>query len=173
MKPIQWLVLDVDGVLTDGRIYFREDGLAMRAFAIQDGLALAVAPRLGIRIALVSGRGDSGLRRRAEELGIQEVHFEVRFKDRVVAEIARRHGVPRAEIAYMGDDLNDIPAMEIAGYRMTVPNAAPAVQRIADWISPVPGGHGAVRKAVEHLVERRGEDFETRVLALLRSQNEP
>lgn len=169
---IKWLILDVDGVLTDGRLFYGENGTVHRVFSIHDGLALAMAPRLGLSIGLISGRPDKGLRQRARELGIQEVHFRVEHKETVLMELVRRQGLQLKNIAYMGDDLNDVPAMEMAGYRMTVPDAPPVVLALAHWVSPVPGGQGAVRKAVEHLMEIRGEDFSSRVLEILRSHRD-
>jgi 3-deoxy-D-manno-octulosonate 8-phosphate phosphatase (KDO 8-P phosphatase) len=153
---IRWLVLDVDGVLTDGRLYYGDDGQVLRAFHIRDGSAIVLAPRAGLSIAVVSGRADPAVRRRMAELGVPEVHLGVTHKVAVLRDLAARYGVSLAEIAFMGDDVQDLPAFEVVGYRMTVPDAPPEVRVRADWVSPVPGGQGAVRAAIEHLLAQRG-----------------
>ncbi len=153
---IQWLVLDVDGTLTDGRLYYGDDGNILRAFHIRDGTAIALAPLAGLHIGVVSGRNDPGVRRRLEELRIAEIHLGSIYKDETIRDIAQRNGVPLSAIAFMGDDVQDIPAFEIVGYRLTVADAPEVIRALADWVAPVPGGHGAVRLAIEHLLALRG-----------------
>lgn len=153
---IRWLVLDVDGVLTDGRLYYGDDGQVLRAFHIRDGSAIVLAPRAGLSIAVVSGRADPAVRRRMQELDVREVHLGVTDKGAVLRDIAARYGVSPAEMAFMGDDVQDLPAFAVVGYRMTVPDAPAEIRALADWVAPVPGGQGAVRAAIEHLLERRG-----------------
>jgi 3-deoxy-D-manno-octulosonate 8-phosphate phosphatase (KDO 8-P phosphatase) len=153
---IRLLVLDVDGVLTDGRLHYGASGEEAKTFHVRDGLAMVAARQAGLGIAVISGRASEAVSRRMAELGVSEVHQGVADKGRVLAAIRARLAVTRAEIAVMGDDLTDLALMEQAGLALAPVDAAPEVRRAADWISRQPGGLGAVREAVEMLLRARG-----------------
>jgi 3-deoxy-D-manno-octulosonate 8-phosphate phosphatase (KDO 8-P phosphatase) len=153
---IRLLVLDVDGVLTDGGLYYGPSGEVMKRFDVHDGLAMVEAARAGLALAVVSARASVPAARRLEELGIAEVHQGVHDKGAAVAELMARLGLERAEVAVMGDDLGDLPAMRRAGLALAPRNAVLEVRGAAHWVSRRSGGGGAVREALELLLKARG-----------------
>jgi len=152
---VRLLVLDVDGVLTDGGLYYGPAGEEIKRFDVHDGLALAAARQAGLAIALISGRRSAAVARRAAELGIAEVHQGVRDKAAVLDDLIARLGFAPAELAVMGDDLPDLPLMLRAGLALAPRNAVAEVRRAAHWVSRRAGGGGAVREAVELLLGAR------------------
>lgn len=153
---IRLLALDVDGVLTDGRVIYGSDGSELKAFNIKDGLGLKLLQRGGIEVALITGRESRIVARRAAELGIEEV-IQGR-EDKLVAlrELCARRTLELAQCAYMGDDLPDLAAIQAAGLGLTVADAVAAVRAQADWCSTAAGGAGAVREACEWLLQLQG-----------------
>jgi 3-deoxy-D-manno-octulosonate 8-phosphate phosphatase (KDO 8-P phosphatase) len=152
---IRLLVLDVDGVLTDGGLVYAKDGEETKRFDVHDGFAIVAARRVGLEVAIVSGRASDAVTRRMAELGVTEVRQGVGDKAGVVRDLLARRGLAPAEVAAMGDDLPDLPMMEVAGLALAPANAAPEVRRAADWGSRRRGGAGAVREAVEWLLRAR------------------
>ncbi len=161
---IRCLFLDVDGVLTDGSFYVLDDGRIARRFHVHDGFALKWAQECGLQIVIITAKDDDSLRHRFEPLGLTRVYTGVVHKGKVVRKIMQELHLSREETAYMGDDIPDIPAMHEVGLRLTVPSAPEALKEIAHWISPVPGGWGAVRCAIEFLFRLMGRDFNKEVL---------
>jgi 3-deoxy-D-manno-octulosonate 8-phosphate phosphatase (KDO 8-P phosphatase) len=149
------LVLDVDGVLTDGVLIYGASGEEIKRFHVRDGLALQQARRAGVEVAIVSGRASAAVTRRMSELGVVEVHQGVGDKEALLRGLLARLGVSAAETAVMGDDLPDLPLMRMAGIAMAPVDAAPEVRQAADWVSRSAGGHGAVREAIEWLLRSR------------------
>jgi len=152
---IRLLVLDVDGVLTDGVLVYGASGEEIKRFHVRDGLALQQARRAGVEVAIVSGRASAAVTRRMSELGVVEVHQGVGDKEALLRGLLARLGVSAAETAVMGDDLPDLSLMRMAGIAMAPVDAAPEVRQAADWVSRSAGGHGAVREAVEWLLRSR------------------
>jgi len=152
---IRLLVLDVDGVLTDGVLVYGPSGEEIKRFHVRDGLAVQSARRAGVEVAVVSGRASAAVTRRMSELGIVEVHQGIADKAATLRALLGRLGVKAEETAVMGDDLPDLPVMKIAGLALAPSDAAPEVKRAAGWVSRSPGGHGAVREAVEMLLRTR------------------
>jgi 3-deoxy-D-manno-octulosonate 8-phosphate phosphatase (KDO 8-P phosphatase) len=152
---VRLLVLDVDGVLTDGGLYYGPAGEESKRFDAHDGLAMVEARRAGLAIAVISGRRSVAVSRRAAELGIAEVHQGVRDKAAVLDGLMARLGLALAELAVMGDDLPDLPLMRRVGLALAPRNAVAEVRRAAHWVSRRPGGGGAVREAVELLLGAR------------------
>jgi 3-deoxy-D-manno-octulosonate 8-phosphate phosphatase (KDO 8-P phosphatase) len=152
---IRLLVLDVDGVLTDGVLVYGASGEEIKRFHVRDGLALQQARRAGVEVAIVSGRASAAVTRRMSELGVVEVHQGVGDKEALLRGLLARLGVSAAETAVMGDDLPDLSLMRMAGIAMAPVDAAPEVRQAADWMSRSAGGHGAVREAVEWLLRSR------------------
>lgn len=152
---IRLLVLDVDGVLTDGVLVYGASGEEIKRFHVRDGLAMQEARRAGVEVAIVSGRASAAVTRRMSELGVVEVHQGVGDKEALLRGLLARLGVSAAETAVMGDDLPDLPLMRMAGIAMAPVDAAPEVRQAADWVSRSAGGHGAVREAVEWLLRSR------------------
>ncbi|MBN7795346.1 KdsC family phosphatase [Parahaliea mediterranea] len=155
-RAVRLLALDVDGVLTDGSIYYGNDGEELKAFSIKDGLGIKLLQRAGVEVVIITGRQSRIVARRAAELGIAEVIQGREDKRVALEELCRRKSLEMTECAYMGDDLPDLGAITSAGLGMTVADAAEAVASAADWRSRYPGGRGAVREACEYLLEARG-----------------
>jgi 3-deoxy-D-manno-octulosonate 8-phosphate phosphatase (KDO 8-P phosphatase) len=152
---IRLLVLDVDGVLTDGVLVYGASGEEIKRFHVRDGLAIQQARRAGVEVAIVSGRASAAVTRRMSELGVVEVHQGVGDKESLLRGLLARLAVGTAETAVMGDDLPDLPLMRIAGLAMAPADAVPEVRQAAGWVSRSAGGHGAVREAVEMLLRSR------------------
>ncbi len=156
-RDIRLLALDVDGVLTDGRIYYGNQGEELKAFNIKDGLGVKLLQRAGIKVAIITGRQSEIVARRARELGIEDVVQGREDKLTALGELCERAGLTLADCAYMGDDLPDLGAITAAGLGLTVADATRAVAAAANWQSSLPGGCGAVREACEFILEARGE----------------
>lgn len=154
--PIRLLALDVDGVLTDGGIMLDDLGHEMKRFCAADGVGLRAWARVGLRSAVITGRRGRALLHRLAELGVTEVIQGSGDKAASLAELEQRSGVPRAQIAFLGDDWPDLPVLRAVGYPMAPANADGRVKAVARFVTPRGGGHGAVRDAVEHLLEREG-----------------
>lgn len=154
---VRLLLLDVDGVLTDGRIVYADDGTELKRFHVRDGSGLKFWRQAGKRVAVLSGRSSPAVDRRAAELGIAHVVQGQGDKlpafERVLAEV----GVSPAEVCAIGDDLPDLPVLTRAGLAVAVADACPEVRAAADYVTAVPGGAGAVRDAVEWLLKLTGE----------------
>ena len=153
---IELLVLDVDGVLTDGRILSSLEGGWEKSFYVQDGCAIKLWSQMGGQVAIISGRSESALDRRAAELGIQTVCKGVSDKIAALNGILSSSGSSDRGVAYVGDDLPDIGPMSSVTFPVAVANAHPAVKRFAKYISRRPGGCGAVAEVVEFLLRKQG-----------------
>jgi 3-deoxy-D-manno-octulosonate 8-phosphate phosphatase (KDO 8-P phosphatase) len=156
LARIKLLAMDVDGTLTDGGMIFL-DGAQIKVYNVHDGLGITLAMRHGLGIAWVTGNFTPSVTERAIALGVTEVHQGARHKRGAIQEILRRHGLSREEVAFIGDDLNDIPAMEEAGFAFAVADAADEVKAQADMVTARDGGRGAVREAIEAIFRSRGE----------------
>jgi 3-deoxy-D-manno-octulosonate 8-phosphate phosphatase (KDO 8-P phosphatase) len=152
---VRLLALDVDGVLTDGRIYYGNAGEELKAFNIKDGLGIKMLQQAGVEVAIITGRRSAIVARRAEELGISRVIQGREDKHAALLELSSECGLTLRDCAYMGDDLPDLDAISAAGLGMTVADAATAVCAAATWQSVYPGGCGAVREACEFLLASR------------------
>ena len=153
---IRLLCLDVDGVLTDGSILLDDAGVETKRFFVRDGTGLRAWQRSGGVVAIITGRDGEAVRHRAGELGIDRVLSGVQRKGEAFEGLVRELGFMPEEAAMIGDDLPDLPVLRRCGYPVAVRDAAPEVQDAAAWITPSPGGRGAVREAVEHLLGARG-----------------
>lgn len=154
---VRLLALDVDGVLTNGLIYYGNSGEELKAFNIKDGLGIKLLQDAGVRVAIITGRQSEIVARRARELGIAEVVQGREDKRQALLELCQRNGLDIEQCAYMGDDLPDLGAIVSAGLGMTVADACTAVRDAADWLSRYNGGCGAVREACEFILSARGE----------------
>lgn len=160
-KKIRVLLMDVDGVLTDGRIWLlsRRDGTAseIKGFHSQDGAGLKVARAAGLRTGIITGRESSAVTQRARECEIEFVYQHRATKIEAFEEIMRTTGVSSSEIAYVGDDLPDLPVLQRAGLAVAVANAVPEVKHAAHFVTSRSGGDGAVREVIELLVKAQGK----------------
>jgi 3-deoxy-D-manno-octulosonate 8-phosphate phosphatase (KDO 8-P phosphatase) len=173
-RRIRLVVLDVDGVMTDGGVYLGAtasgEAVELKRFEIQDGLGVRLLREARITVAIVTGRESHAVAHRARELGIDEVH-----QDRKAAKLAtvtamiERHGLTWDEVAMLGDDLPDLPILRRAALPAAVGNATRDVRRVARWQGVRHGGFGAVREFAEALLEARGE-WDERVEAYVRGR---
>jgi len=153
---VRLLALDVDGVLTDGRIYYTNTGDEIKAFNIKDGLGIKLLQESGVKVAIITGRSSDIVARRARELGIEDIVQGREDKRDALVELCRRHDLALEDCAYMGDDLPDLGAVRACGLGMTVSDGAVPLREAADWVSTLPGGGGAVREACEYILQARG-----------------
>lgn len=155
-RVIRMLVLDADGVLTDGRIFYTDDGSEAKSFHVRDGHGIKLLMRAGIGVAIITGRISRAVEHRARDLGIE--HFVQGAKDKKSAllELSRQVNIEPDEMAYMGDDVVDLPAMALCGLSMAPADAAEMVRRKADIVTVARGGNGAVREAIEIVLKRLG-----------------
>ncbi len=154
---VRLLGLDVDGVLTDGRLFYGQGGELLKCFHTRDGLGLKLLAREGVKIVVISGRQSSALERRLSELGLlADAFLGTEAKGERMAEALAAHGVPPEEAAFVGDDLPDLLAMRTVGLAVAVRDAHPRVRAAADWVTEARGGEGAVREVCDALLEARG-----------------
>ena len=153
---IRLLVLDVDGTMTDGGVYYDGAGNEMKKFAIKDGAGLVLARAAGLQVMICTGRASEAVRRRAEELKVTYLYQGVADKAAFLRGFLAEQGLRREEVAYCGDDLNDLAAMALCGFVTCPADATPAVARRADYRCPRRGGEGTVRDAVEEILRRDG-----------------
>ena len=154
---VRLLVLDVDGVLTDGSINIDDRGVETKRFHVRDGAGIRMWQTLGNEVAIVTGRTGTAVRHRARELGIELVYQGILDKRAVLLAVCQIVEVEPGETAVLGDDLPDMPMLTACGYPMAVSDACAEVQEVAEFVTVRPGGHGAVREAIEHLIKSRGE----------------
>jgi len=162
-RKIRLLVMDVDGVLTDGRMIVSERGDELKAFHTHDGVAVALAKRGGLRTAMVTGESSPIAKTRGTKLGIDSIVLGARRKGEVLEALRAEYDVSADAVAYIGDDLLDVPAMQRAGLAVTVADAPSSVKAAAHVVTRARGGHGAVRELVELIL--RAQRSWTRVVA--------
>lgn len=172
LARIRLLALDVDGTLTDGAVTFGSDGGETKSFHIHDGLGIVLARHVGLETAWITGRTSPITERRAKELGVVHLYQGVRDKTVALADLADRTGLDVAQIAYMGDDLNDLPLLRRVGVALAPANAVTDVCAAADVVTPRAGGKGAVRDALEILLRARG-DYDRALASYLASLSQP
>jgi YrbI family 3-deoxy-D-manno-octulosonate 8-phosphate phosphatase len=153
--------MDVDGVLTDGAITWSARGrggelIETKAFHVKDGLGISVARAAGLMVAWITGRSSAVVERRALELGVTDLQQSARSKRQAIDSLMQRHSLAREQVAFVADDLNDIPALQRVGLRIAVADAAEEVACIAEWVTEHPGGRGAVREALEAILRAQG-----------------
>ncbi|MEJ2201996.1 MAG: HAD-IIIA family hydrolase [Desulfuromonadaceae bacterium] len=161
MKPlalaqIKLLLLDVDGVLTDGRISYDNDGLESKSFDVKDGHGLKLVQRAGIRVGIITGRSSEVVAVRAKELGIDLVYQGAKDKLIPYLELLQTLGLADEEVAYVGDDLVDLPLLRRVGFAATVADAVDDVKPWVDYVARRPGGRGAVREICDFLLKNSG-----------------
>jgi 3-deoxy-D-manno-octulosonate 8-phosphate phosphatase (KDO 8-P phosphatase) len=150
--PIRLLVLDVDGVLTDGRLYYGPEGEALKVFHVRDGHGLKQLARAGVTLALISGRSSPMVATRARELGIEHVQQGVTDKVAAFERLATQIKIPASAAACVGDDVPDVPLMRTVALAFAVRDAHPEARSAAHIVTQLPGGAGAVREVCDHLL---------------------
>ena len=152
---VRFLVLDVDGVCTDGKLYFQENGHPVKCFNAQDGIGIKTAMLAGIGIGIITGRNDPCVLARMSQLGVTEFHAGFESKLPKLEAIREKYGLKPEEMAYMGDDWIDLDPMRSVGMPIAVANAVAQVKKEARYVTAARGGDGAVREAIEFLLNAR------------------
>lgn len=156
-KPIRLLILDVDGVLTSGVIYYGNNGMEMKGFHLHDGLGIKLLQKSRVAVAIISGKNSEAVTRRVQELNIEHVYLGHDDKLPPYEELKQKLHLNDSEIAYMGDDLPDLPILRRVGLAITVPQAPEIIRQHADLITKNKAGKGAVREACEFIMEAQGQ----------------
>lgn len=151
------LLLDVDGVMTDGGIILAGEDIEVKRFDVQDGMGVTLARAAGLKVGILTGRESAAVRRRAQELQVDELSEGHFWKEQALDQILAKHGLGAEAVAYVGDDVLDIAVMRRVGLPIAVGNARPEVQAVAAHVTKRWGGRGAVREVVDWLLALRGE----------------
>ncbi len=154
---VKMLLLDVDGVLTDGKIMLDKYGEEYKFFNVKDGEGINIARQAGIIIVFLSGRKSKAVKKRAEELGVEEVYQGVKDKVAVYEKLLKKYGLAKESVAYVGDDLNDVSLAKKVGSPIAVSNAAEEMKKVAAYVTSREGGNGAVREAIEFILKKSGK----------------
>lgn len=155
LRKIRLLLLDVDGVLTDGGVYYSNTGDELKKFNIQDGYGIVTLQKLGVKVGIITGRVSKIVERRAAELGITEVRQNLEKKLEAYEDILRTTGVTDAETAYIGDDEPDLPVLRRVGFSAAPKDAVAHVRTAVHYVCQRTGGHGAVREVIDLLLAHR------------------
>lgn len=155
-QTITVLALDVDGVLTDGKLHIADNGNVTKTFHAHDGLGISLWQKCGFHIVLISGRNENSVRVRANELGIEHVFQNSKDKIADLQSCIQAIGCTAKQVCFVGDDLGDLSIMNYVGYSIAVQNAVAEVKTTSDWVTSLPGGEGAVREAIEYLMKANG-----------------
>ena len=156
LRKIRCLLMDVDGVLTDGKLHLGGDGEELKTFDVQDGHGIVLAQRAGLMIGFISGRPSKATTRRAADLGVTIVLQSPANKMEMVEQVKREHGLRDEEIGFIGDELVDLPVLRRAGLAVAVPNATDEARESAHYVTRRRGGDGAVREVIEMILKAQG-----------------
>lgn len=156
-QKIRFLVIDVDGTMTDAGIYYDEHGNEMKKFSTKDAAGFFVAKQVGISIIVLTGRECMATTRRIKDLQVDFLFQNIKSKGLFLKKFMAEYGITPYEIGYIGDDLNDLSAMQLVGFKGCPADSCREVLQIADYVSNVKGGHGAVRDIIEMMLRKSGQ----------------
>ncbi len=157
LAKIKLLLLDVDGVMTNGQIIYDGQNTEMKAFDVKDGHGIKLLQRTGIKIGIITGRSSAVVSRRAKELGIEILYQGALKKLDPYLEILKQEGLTDEQVAYVGDDVIDLPILRRVGFSVTVADAVPDMAPLVDYVTVRPGGRGAVREVCDMLIKASGQ----------------
>ena len=157
LKKIKLLVMDVDGVLTDGKIVVDAQGKELKFFDVQDGFGLVLLRQAGIKTAILSARSSPAVTARAEDLKIDKICQDAYPKTNAYERLTRELGCTDEQVCFMGDDLPDLPVLKRVGFAVAVPNAVTELKKAADYVTVQRGGAGAVREVIELILKSQGK----------------
>jgi len=150
---IKLIILDVDGCLSDGKLIYSADGVESKNFNVKDGLGISTWVKIGLHVAIITGRNSKVVQKRADELGIQHVFQGIKDKDRVLKELVESLGLKLYEVGAIGDDLNDYNMLKLVGRSFTPNDGVKEIKEIVDTTLTCSGGNGAVREMIDTLVD--------------------
>ncbi|MEC7520808.1 MAG: HAD-IIIA family hydrolase [Myxococcota bacterium] len=154
---LKLLILDVDGVLTDGSLVYSAEGEVLKTFHVRDGLGIKLLQQQGVEVAVISGKTGGPLKRRLDDLGVRRAYLGREDKQVAYADLLREAGVRDEEVGYVGDDLIDLPVMRRVGLPMSIADGHACARDAAAYVSTLPGGRGAVREIADAILDARGE----------------
>jgi 3-deoxy-D-manno-octulosonate 8-phosphate phosphatase (KDO 8-P phosphatase) len=157
LKKIKILLLDVDGVLTDGRIIYDSKGRDSKFFDVHDGLGVYVLSKAGIKTIIVTAKSSGTIKPRARDMRVAEVFADVSPKSAILDKILKKYNVTKDEVCFVGDDLVDLGLMKVVGFPIAVFNACPEIKQVASYITIKHGGRGAVREVAELILKSQGK----------------
>ncbi|HLB59477.1 MAG TPA: HAD hydrolase family protein [Bdellovibrionota bacterium] len=157
LKKLKLLIFDCDGVMTDGKLIMGPDGYEQIEFFVLDGAGIHLANYAGYKVAVISGRSSKIILERAKFLDIHDVYINQFYKLNAYQDLKKKYGFKDEEIMYMGDDVLDIPVLKVAGFSVTVPHAVKEVKAVADYVTKLPGGGGAVREIIDVILQETGK----------------
>lgn len=158
-SEIKLIALDVDGVLTDGKLWIGSDGVEYKSFHVKDGMGISLARYYGMKVAIITGRQSKSVEIRAKELHIDFLYQGITNKVEVLNEIVSLLNIHVKNVLYMGDDINDLPIIKVVGISAAPKDAVEIVKRSVDFVSQCNGGNGAVREAIEHVLSQQIDDY--------------
>ena len=158
LARVKMVAMDVDGTFTDGTVFYDSNGEVIKGFSSRDGMGLELLKRIGVKRGFISGRKDTATEARANFLGADFYQPAIGDKSVTLKKLAGQYGISLEDCMYIGDDLNDLTALQAAGVAVVVANASPSVKRYADVVTAAAGGHGGVREAVDMILEAKGVD---------------
>lgn len=167
-QQVKMIVLDVDGVLTNGLMYFDRTGESLKAFHVHDGLGISLAHSAGLQTAIITGRTSEMVRLRASELKIGDLYQGTLTKITAMEQLITKYTLDLSQICYVGDDLNDLPLLQRVGLACAVADAVDEVKAVSHFTTSLPGGAGAVRQVIEMILKSQGK-WESAVAAYQRS----
>ncbi len=153
MKKIKALLCDVDGTLTDNGLYYGENGEELKRFSAKDGMGLVLLQKQDIAVWIISGINSKPVKARMKDLGVKEVHTGIDDKITLMKDLCKKHNVNLEEVAYIGDDVNDLECMKIAGTTAAPNDAEKSIKEIVDYIMKRDGGYGAVRDFCDIIIK--------------------
>jgi 3-deoxy-D-manno-octulosonate 8-phosphate phosphatase (KDO 8-P phosphatase) len=156
-ETINTFVFDIDGVLTDGSLLVQENGVLLRTMNIKDGYALQWAIKQGYHVWIISGAANAAVKLRLQHLGLMEIHVGIEDKVQCLQQLQELHTIAASQMLYMGDDMPDIGAMQLAGFKTCPADAVAEVKALADYVSPIIGGKGCVRDVIEKVMKLHGK----------------
>ena len=157
LSQIKYLVIDVDGTMTDAGIYYDENGNELKKFSTKDAAGFFVAHKLGIKIMVLTGRECAATTRRMKEMKVEYLCQNVKDKKTFLEEFMKKEGISKEQVGYIGDDLNDLPPMLLTGFVGCPADSCDEIEELADYISSVNGGYGAVRDVIAYIAKCRGQ----------------
>lgn len=156
-RKINFLVIDVDGTMTDAGIYYDENGNELKKFCTKDAAGFFAAHKVGIKIMVLTGRECAATTKRMTELKVDYLHQNVKDKIGFLKQFMKENDIEKEELGYIGDDLNDLPSMQLAGFVGCPADSCPEIIAVANYVSSMKGGQGAVRDIIEHVLRDSGE----------------
>ena len=157
LKKIKYLVIDVDGTMTDAGIYYDEHGNELKKFCTKDAAGYFAAQKAGIKLMVLTGRECQATTRRMQEMKFDYIVQNIKDKESYVRDFMKQNGISREKLGYIGDDLNDLPPMRLCAFVGCPVDACEEVKALSDFVSQIKGGYGAVRDVISAMLKKRGE----------------